>query len=129
MLAIELKNTEIAKYLIDSGADANAKDSRGETVLMKAERKQMPEIASLLKTKGAESAYRSQADLADDKFCAEELWKALFPPPPPIDPIKEALQRGDRLQAMSWYASKHGVSYKEAKQAIDKMIQDKKPLK
>ena len=125
MLAVELSNSEIAKYMIDIGADVNAKDSRGETVLMKAERKQMPEIVSLLKTKGAEQVYRSDADLEDDRFCANELWETLLPP---IDRMEKALERGDRFLAAMWYHQINRVSFDEGKQAIDKMILDKKPV-
>jgi hypothetical protein len=122
MLAVEFGNAEIAKYLIDKGADVNAKDRRGETVLMKAERRQIPEIMSLLKTKGAEPVYRKAEDLAGDKFCAKELLKMWFPPASSNDRIEEALRRGDRLHAMSWYSARRGVSYKEAKEAIDRIL-------
>ena len=47
-------NTEIAKALIDKGADVNAEDKKRQTVLMIATAKGNIEIAKILIDKGAD---------------------------------------------------------------------------
>ena len=46
-------HTEIAKILIENGADVNAKNNIGETALMWASEREYAEIVKLLKNAGA----------------------------------------------------------------------------
>ena len=47
-------HTEAVEMLIDSGADINAKDSKGISAMMWAEAKGHTEIVNLLREKGAQ---------------------------------------------------------------------------
>ena len=53
MLAAKKGHTETVEALLDKGADINAKDKYGKTVLMRAEYAGQTEIVRLLKQAGA----------------------------------------------------------------------------
>lgn len=46
-------------------------------------------------------------------------------PPPDVsdEDIRRIAQQGQKIQAIKWYRSLHGVSLKDAKDAVDKMVE------
>jgi ankyrin repeat protein len=57
-LAARRGNTEIARTLLDCGADINARDKTGDTPLQRARNCRKPEVAALLVLRGADQAVK-----------------------------------------------------------------------
>ena len=84
---------EVASYLLDKGAEINAKASNQETALMQAARHGHKPVALLLKQRGADLGIKSPKGKTAYDYAMEsnhtELAKDLVPPPEPPKPLEQ----------------------------------------
>lgn len=114
MLAVPFASPELARTLLDAGADVNARDIRGMTPLMlaAASETQNPEVVRLLLAKGAEvNAKSTVGETALD-------WAAKFGNPSTL----KLLEEGGAVKGARWPQTVASAAPREAPKAVEAAV-------